>query len=274
MPWRFAATTVAATDMGSVSTFIAFDYRRRGGAISPGSTDLPACGITTAATSGTIVVARAPRRRLAVFDVDGTLVDSQNGIVAAQRSAFAAVGLEPPSRQRSLSIVGLSLAEAFTVLVGADGPVGALSEAYRAAWHRLRASGAHQDPLFPGAAQALATLKAAGFGLGVATGKSHRGMAYLIDRHGWKGLFDTIQTADDWPSKPAPDMLLAALADTGVEAADAAMIGDTSFDMTMARAAGVPAVGVGWGYHPPQALAAAGAGTIVASFDELVRLLG
>ena len=85
--------------------------------------------------------------QLVIFDVDGTLIDSQNMIVAAQREAFAACGLEPPSRARSLSIVGLSLAEAFTALVGADGPIEKLAEAYKAAFGRLRADpGAQASP--------------------------------------------------------------------------------------------------------------------------------
>lgn len=212
------------------------------------------------------------RRRLAVFDVDGTLVDSQNGIIEAQRMAFAANGLEPPSREKSLSIVGLSLPEAFTILVGAAGPIAALSQAYREAWQHLRSVGSHDDPLFPGAGEALTTLKARGIVLGVATGKSRRGVAHLIGKYGWQGLFETIQTADDWPSKPAPDMVQAALAETGLEAADAAMIGDTSFDMMMARAAGVRAIGVGWGYHSLAALESSGAQVTVADFPTLLRL--
>ncbi|HEY0571861.1 MAG TPA: HAD-IA family hydrolase [Enterovirga sp.] len=206
--------------------------------------------------------------RLVIFDVDGTLVDSQNMIVAAQREAFAACGLEPPSRARSLSIVGLSLAEAFTALVGADGPIEALAEAYKAAFGRLRADPACEEPLFPGAEALIARLAArSDIMLGIATGKSRRGVAHILETHGWTDVFATVQTADDAPSKPDPTMLRQALADTGIQAESAVMIGDTSFDMGMAKAARLHAVGVSWGYHPVAALREAGADTIIDSFE-------
>jgi phosphoglycolate phosphatase len=209
-----------------------------------------------------------------IFDVDGTLVDSQNMIVAAQREAFAACGLEPPSRARSLSIVGLSLAEAFTALVGADGPIEALAEAYKAAFGRLRADPACEEPLFPGAEALIARLAArSDIMLGIATGKSRRGVAHILETHGWTDVFATVQTADDAPSKPDPTMLRQALADTGIQADSAVMIGDTSFDMGMAKAARLHAVGVSWGYHPVAALREAGADTIIDSFEAFDTVL-
>jgi phosphoglycolate phosphatase len=212
--------------------------------------------------------------RLVIFDVDGTLVDSQNMIVAAQREAFAACGLEPPSRARSLSIVGLSLAEAFTALVGADGPIEALAEAYKAAFGRLRADPACEEPLFPGAEALIARLAArSDIMLGIATGKSRRGVAHILETHGWTDVFATVQTADDAPSKPDPTMLRQALADTGIQADSAVMIGDTSFDMGMAKAARLHAVGVSWGYHPVAALREAGADTIIDSFEAFDTVL-
>jgi phosphoglycolate phosphatase len=212
--------------------------------------------------------------QLVIFDVDGTLVDSQNMIVAAQREAFAACGLEPPSRARALSIVGLSLPEAFTALVGADGPVDALSAAYKDAFGRLRADPASEEPLFPGAQALIARLAArTDVLLGIATGKSRRGVAHILDRHGWRAVFATIQTADDAPSKPDPTMLRQAMAETGIAPEAAIMIGDTSFDMGMAKAAGVRPVGVAWGYHPVAALREAGADTIIDTFEAFDPLL-
>ncbi|CAA9309318.1 MAG: Similar to phosphoglycolate phosphatase, clustered with ribosomal large subunit pseudouridine synthase C [uncultured Microvirga sp.] len=215
------------------------------------------------------------RVKLILFDVDGTLVDSQNLIVAAQREAFVANGLEPPSRERALSIVGLSLQEAFTVLVGPDGPVEGLAEGYRQAFGRLRADPAYHEPLFPGASDLLAELGVrADVRLGIATGKSQRGVSHLLGRHGWGSLFATIQTADDAPSKPHPAMVKQAMAAVGAAPEETVMIGDSTFDMSMARSAGVPAVGVSWGYHPVAALRQAGAGTIVDSYAALrVHLL-
>lgn len=212
--------------------------------------------------------------QLVIFDVDGTLVDSQDLIVAAQRLAFAACGLEPPTRERSLSIVGLSLREAFAALVGPAGPIEQLAEAYRDAFTTVRADPTFEERLFPGAAAVLARLaKRPDVVLGIATGKSQRGVAHLLARQGWEGVFATIQTADDAPSKPDPGMLLRALDATNVPAGQAVMVGDTSYDMAMARSAGIRGIGVSWGYHPVPALREAGAETIIDSFDELDRHL-
>jgi phosphoglycolate phosphatase len=211
---------------------------------------------------------------LLIFDVDGTLVDSQHLIIAAQREAFAAHGLEPPSRARGLSVVGLSLPEAFTVLVGPKGPVDGLAEAYRDAFQRIRSDPSVREPLFPGAAETVAALAACpDVRLGIATGKSRRGVAYLIARHGWGDVFATVQTADDAPSKPDPTMVRQAMAEAGAGPEDTVMIGDTSFDMAMARAAGADVIGVSWGYHPVEALREAGATRIVDSFAALRAVL-
>lgn len=207
---------------------------------------------------------------LVMLDVDGTLVDSQEIILAAQRETFAAHGLAPPDRERGLSIVGLSLHEAFAVLAGPDGPVASLVEAYREGFARLRADPALREPLFPGAEDFIAAMQGRGdVVLGIATGKSRRGVAHLVARHGWDRAFATIQTADDAPSKPDPAMLVRALAETGIAPDRAVMVGDSTYDMRMARDAGVGALGVAWGYHAPEALLAAGAETVCPSYAAL-----
>jgi phosphoglycolate phosphatase len=212
--------------------------------------------------------------KLVLFDIDGTLVDSQNIIVAAQHAAFAAYGLEPPSREMSLSIVGLSLVEAFTVLVGPKGPAEGLAEAYKAAFSTLRLDPALAEPLFPGAEECLDWLKGRGdVLLGIATGKSRRGVSHLLDRHGWDKVFATIQTADDAPSKPHPAMIRQAMEELDVAPQDTVMIGDSSYDMAMARAAGALPIGVTWGFQPEAALIEAGAGPIVRSYGELRKTL-
>ena len=213
--------------------------------------------------------------RLVLLDVDGTLVDSQSLIVEAQGRAFAACGLAPPTRQRSLSIVGLSLREAFTALVGPAGPVEDLAEAYRAAFGQLRADPAWEEPLFPGLADLVGRLAGRpDIVLGIATGKSRRGVSHILARHGWERVFATIQTADDAPSKPDPGMILQAMAETGLDPSGTVMVGDTTFDMAMARAAGADAVGVAWGYHPVAALREAGARVIALRAEDLDLLLG
>lgn len=206
--------------------------------------------------------------RLVVFDVDGTLVDSQADIVASMSAAFAAVGRDAPARNDILSIVGLSLPMAMQTLApGAEHT--RMVETYKESYAGLRrAKGAESSPLYPGARDALDRLHARNDRLmGVATGKSKRGLDSLIDAHGLDGYFFTRQVADFHPSKPHPAMLQAALADAGVDAADAVMVGDTSFDAHMARAAGVPFIGVSWGYHPAHVLE--GAETVLSDFSEL-----
>ncbi len=212
--------------------------------------------------------------RLILLDVDGTLVDSQDIIVAAHGRAFARAGLPCPPRERLLALVGLSLPETFAALVGPDGPVAVLEEGYRQGFHALRADPAWQEPVFPGADALLRRLAGrSGVALGLATGKSRRGAAAVLARHGWRGLVSTVQTADDAPSKPHPGMVLNAMAEIGAGPDDTVMIGDSTYDMTMARAAGARALGVAWGYHPPAALLEAGAETVARSFDEVAGWL-
>ncbi|WP_264046810.1 HAD-IA family hydrolase [Methylobacterium flocculans] len=211
--------------------------------------------------------------KLIVFDVDGTLVDSQHLIVAAQGMAFAEHGLAAPSRTESLSVVGLSLPQAFRRLVGDDGPIEGLSESYKRAFNILRLDPAYEEPLFPGMGDLLAHLHARDdVQLGIATGKARRGVDRLIESHGWHGWFATTQSADDAPSKPDPAMLLQAMAETGTGPEATVMIGDTTYDMAMAVSAGTAAVGVAWGYHPVGALFGAGASIVVERAADLGAL--
>ena len=205
--------------------------------------------------------------RLAIFDVDGTLVDSQAHIVAAWATAFEGQGMDVPDRSDLLSIVGLTL-ETGVRHIAPEGDHAALCAAYRSAYARYReAHGTAASPFFPGARALIDRLaRRDDLLLAVATGKSRRGLAALIEAHGLKGVFVSMQTADDHPSKPHPAMIEAALAETGVPAAHAVMIGDTTFDMEMGRAAGVATLGVTWGYH---ALTAGDADRLVSRADEI-----
>lgn len=196
--------------------------------------------------------------RLVIFDVDGTLVDSQGDILGAMGAAYASEGLERPSREDILSIVGLSLPQAFAVLAPALAPEQRtrLVEGYKEAYAGLRLTGGPEaSPLYPGIHALLNQLSARDdVLLGIATGKSRRGLTALLESHGLTQMFVTRQCADGNPSKPHPAMLYTAIEEAGVEVEQAMMIGDTSYDMEMARAAGIARIGVTWGYHPPEAL--------------------
>lgn len=213
--------------------------------------------------------------RLAVFDCDGTLVDGQADVCAAMDTAFAAAGLVAPDRHLTRRMVGLSLPEAMRKLLPNGEPEQheALAAHYRDAYRARRSAGMIDEPLFEGIAVLLAKLATAGWLLGVATGKSDRGLAHCLAAHGISGHFVTLQTADRHPSKPHPAMLQAAMAAVGAAPADTAMIGDTAYDIAMARAAGVRAIGVAWGYHPPEELTAAGAHAVADDAATLFDLL-
>ncbi len=212
--------------------------------------------------------------RLALFDCDGTLVDSQHSICAAMEAAFGAHGLDQPCRAATRAIVGLSLVEAMAAMVP-DGDRAlhlALAESYKTAFQDLRAQGQVQEPLFDGIPALLDAMEGDGWLLGIVTGKSDRGLRLCLEAHGLHGRFATLQTADRHPSKPHPSMVDHALAEVGAEADSCLLIGDTSYDMVMAAAAGVRAIGVGWGYHEPGVLQAAGASHIVEVPDDLLAL--
>ncbi|WP_397544142.1 HAD-IA family hydrolase [Roseovarius salis] len=202
--------------------------------------------------------------RLIVFDVDGTLVDSQGDIVAAMAHAFSRAGQPAPPRGQVLGIVGLSLDTAMPRLAPALPPavharmVGWYKDAYVAL--RAKAGAAESSPLYPHVRDTLARLHGVPeYLLGVATGKSRRGLDKLLEGHTLGPFFATQQVSDHHPSKPHPAMLHAAISETGVAAADAVMVGDTTYDMEMAQAAGIPFIGVNWGYHPAATLTGAAA---------------
>jgi phosphoglycolate phosphatase len=197
--------------------------------------------------------------RLAIFDCDGTLVDGQASICLAMEESFARAGLPPPPRERTRRVVGLSLVEAMEAMVPDADPEQhrSLAEDYKQAFQRMRARGEVVEPLYGGIPELLDALEADGWLLAVATGKSDRGLSLCLSCHGLSRRFASLQTADRHPSKPHPAMIHAALAEAGAEAGASMMIGDTSFDMVMAKAAGVAAVGVAWGYHSPEELKAA-----------------
>lgn len=215
---------------------------------------------------------------LIVFDVDGTLIDSQATILKAMTAGFDAVGLPMPARAQALSVVGLSLPIALSRLAPDvdDATLDTMVATYREAYVSDRGTGGAEEasPLFPGTLEVLQDLGARDeVVLGIATGKSRRGLDHLLALHDLKRHFITLQTADGHPSKPHPAMLEAAMADAGINADAAIMIGDTTFDIDMAVNAGMTGIGVSWGYHAPEALRLSGAVTVLDRFDGLVPYL-
>lgn len=211
------------------------------------------------------------RPRLILFDMDGTLVDSQGHIVAAMEAAFRAVGQPPPSRATCLSVVGLSLAQALLRLApGHD--TAAMEARYRETYFDLRRDGT--PALYPGIRACLdrfAEMPATT--LGIVTGGSRRGVAAMIEAHGLGEHFALTHTADTFAAKPDPAMVTAAICATDHDPARTAVIGDTTYDIGMARAAGAVALGVSWGYHAAEALSAAGARAVADSADALPGLV-
>ena len=211
------------------------------------------------------------RTRLVIFDCDGTLVDSQHMIIEAMTSAFYANGLEPPDGTAIRRMVGLSLSDAIhQIAPGIDAKMTErLAASYSDAFYQLRIRHDAHEPLFDGAKGAVEALSGEGHHLGVATGKSMRGLVATLERHSIIHHFGTLQTADRNPGKPNPGMVEAAIKETGADAGDALVIGDTTYDMLMAVAAGVPAIGVTWGYHEADELRQAGAACLIESYAEL-----
>jgi phosphoglycolate phosphatase len=213
------------------------------------------------------------RLKLAVFDCDGTLVDSVGTIAACMTEAFACVGAPAPEAVRVRRIVGLPLDVAIQHLAPdlASTVHARIRDGYVDAFGARRLADALEEPLYPGTRELLEAWGADGWLLGIATGKGRRGLEATLGRHGLMPHFCTLQTADRVVGKPAPDMVLAAMAETGAEACDTVVIGDTSYDMEMARSAGAAAVGVAWGYHDADELRSAGAMVIVEDWAALDR---
>jgi phosphoglycolate phosphatase len=213
--------------------------------------------------------------RLAIFDCDGTLVDSGATIVRAVAETFDAHGLPVPPPRECRRVIGLSLSEAIGTLVpDASGAEQALLiDTYKSKFFQARLEGRVEEPLFDGIAELLDALEADGWLLAVATGKSDRGLGHCLDCHGWSTRFVSLQTGDRHPSKPHPSMVLLAMADARAAPETTIVIGDTTYDMGMAAAAGTAGIGAGWGYHDEGELLAAGAFAVAMEPAEVLDLL-
>jgi phosphoglycolate phosphatase len=210
-------------------------------------------------------------RPLAVFDIDGTLVDSRAFIHRAAVEAALAVGMAEPSYDDVRQIVGLSLHEALRVLGPelTDAEHAAFVAEFQGAFQRFHAEPGFREPLYDGAQATLDRLKRDGWWIAMATGNSRRGVARLLELNGWAEIFDTTHCADDGPGKPHPTMVVEAMKAVGATPARTIMIGDTSHDMRMAVAAKVYPQGVAWGFHTADEVRASGAAHVAETFEAL-----
>ena len=213
--------------------------------------------------------------RLALFDCDGTLVDSGATIHRALADSFARNGHACPPPAEARRVIGLSLTEAMAALLPALKPEDhvEMAEEYKKSFIALRTAGEVEEPLYDGIAELLDALEVRGWLLGVATGKSDRGLGHCLRCHDIAERFVTLQTADRHPSKPHPSMALQAMAEAGAGPGTTVVIGDTSFDMMMARAAGARAIGVDWGYHHAAELIEAGAFAVAGRPADIIELM-
>ena len=213
--------------------------------------------------------------KLAVFDVDGTLVDSRTSIHSSSDAAFLHLGRTPPPYDEVRQIVGLSLFEGLARLapdMSAD-EIASLVAFYKVHFGTLHQDPYWKDPLYDGAADLLDHLKAGSWKIAMATGQSRRGVERALKVHAWADIFDSTHCADDGPGKPHPSMLLEAMRSLGASPAETLMIGDTAHDIQMAKAAGVMAIAVTWGFHTHEEIQSAGADVICHTFPELQAVL-
>lgn len=213
--------------------------------------------------------------KLAIFDCDGTLSDGQAAVCLSMERAFAEASLPAPDPGQVRRIVGLSLPQAVRSLApdAAADQQHLIVDAYKQAFREMRQDGSLREPLYPGMEALVRSLHSKGWALGVATGKSDRGLKSTLAANGLLELFATLQTADRHPSKPHPSMLITAMEDTFAKPSATVMVGDTAYDMEAARAAGTDAIGVAWGYHEAEELLEAGARAIARTASELEELI-
>jgi phosphoglycolate phosphatase len=193
------------------------------------------------------------RFTLLVFDWDGTLMDSEARIVECVRASAEDLELEIPDDDSIRNIIGLGLSEAVTTLFpGADERlVDNVVERYR--YHFL-VKNETPSPLFPGAEGVLRELEQRGYLLAIATGKGRAGLDRVLEHTGLGDLFHATRCADETFSKPHPEMLLQIMDELGAAGEETVMVGDTEWDMQMARNAGAERVAVSYGAHAVERL--------------------
>ena len=215
----------------------------------------------------------------AIFDIDGTLVDSRAMITACMDAAFEGAGFSAPGYEKTRRVIGLSLGAGLKYLApeADDATHTLILESYRDAFFTMRSDPSLAAPLYDGAAELLASIAADGWVLGIATGKSRRGLEAMMAQFGWRSLFAADFCADDGPGKPHPHMVLENIRVAGADPRNTVVIGDSEHDMAMAVAAGVQAIGVTWGFGTRAEMKAVGAKVVVdtmATLGEVITRVG
>ncbi len=207
----------------------------------------------------------------AVFDIDGTLVDSRAVITACMDAAFVGAGFAAPGYEKTRRVIGLSLGAGLKYLTpDADEATRTrILESYRDAFFTMRSDPGLASPLYDGAADLLADLANNNWTLGIATGKSRRGLDAMMEQFGWRDLFATHWCADDGPGKPHPHMVLENLRAVQADPKRTIVIGDSEHDMAMSVAAGTACIGVEWGFGTRDEMLAAGAFKVTSTMNEL-----
>ncbi|MEO0497734.1 MAG: HAD-IA family hydrolase [Pseudomonadota bacterium] len=214
---------------------------------------------------------------LVLFDCDGTLIDSAGIIIAVMHETFEIHGETQATDAAVRSIIGLSLPVAIAQLLNIEPHSDRallLTETYKLQFNTFHGRRDLADPMFDGIDGLLRALRTMDAAIcGVVTGKSRRGLKIGAELHGFEWLLPISRTADDCPSKPAPDMVSECCRQAGINEPRTLVVGDTSFDMQMAQAAGARAIGVGWGYHDADILTQAGAETVLQHPSDLLPIV-
>ncbi len=197
--------------------------------------------------------------KLAIWDMDGTIVDSREVIQTAMVRAFEMLGLEPPAYDQTRKTIGLGLAEACGMLAPNYDDIPKLAATYKEAFVARRQEAEFKEPLYEGAVETLERLAEDGWLIAMATGKSHAGIRAIFDMHPLESYFDTIWCADDGPGKPHPFMCEQAMSALGAAPHQSLIIGDAVHDIRMGLNAGIHTIGVSWGFGEGHELEAEGA---------------
>ncbi|MBY5766014.1 HAD-IA family hydrolase [Rhizobium leguminosarum] len=213
--------------------------------------------------------------KLALFDCDGTLVDSAALIHETMRRTFDKFGKPEPRFEVTKAIIGLSLDIAIARMQGrphVEQQDIDMTAHYKSLFSIVRQDLDYKEPLFPGIREMIDALTGReDLLIGAVTGKSRRGLKLVMETHGFDKHFIVGRTADDCPSKPHPAMVTECCDETGMNATDTIVIGDAVYDMQMAKAAGAKAIGVAWGYASVDELIANGADAIAYHPNEILR---